>query len=296
MTDYLTIDIGGTNIKYAVMDDTGTIHEKNKQKTPADLDSFVDQLQAIIDQYLDQVAGLAISVPGKVDTQTGTVYFGGSLTYLDGFCFPQDLSLKGKQCAVQNDGKAAALAEFWLGNLQDVQDGVALILGTGVGGGIILDGKLRLGAHFQAGEFSMMSSSYRGEEVEMAGFTNSAVQMVKQVNHVLENPDETDGLAAFEAIEAGHPQALVIFKAYCRGIAHQILSLQGVLDVQRFVIGGGISQQPLLIEEIQTQFQELVHSHPIIEMNTPKDIEIGPARFRNDANLYGALYTLLENQ
>lgn len=296
MTEYLTIDVGGTEIKYGVMDAAGCLKSRGKQLTPKELGEFISQIQDLIDHYQKHVAGFALSTPGKVDIETGTIYFGGALSFLDGFCLSQSLETYGKPITIQNDGKAAALAELWLGNLHDIKNGAALILGTGVGGGIILDGKLRMGPHFQAGEFSFMSTDFDEDGLALAGFQNSAVEMVRQINTITDYTNKTDGLAAFSAIETGNTEALRIFQRYCHRIANQIFTLQGVLDLERYVIGGGISAQPILIEEIKRQFELIRNSHSLIKLNLPNDIDILPAKFGNDANLYGALYSFLEQQ
>lgn len=296
MADYLAVDVGGTEIKYGVISSDGHLKESQKQPTPDNLRAFTQLIQSLIDHYHEQVSGYAFSVPGKIDTKTETISFGGALTYLDGVCMPKALETYGKGLSVQNDGKAAALAELWLGNLKGIDNGVAMILGTGVGGGIILDGQLRLGPHFQAGEFSFMSSDYSADDYACAGFTNSAVGMVKRINRTLGSDNIGDGKAAFAAIHAGNKQAVSIFEAYCQAIANQILSIQGILDVKRFVIGGGISAQTILIDEINRQFKALITSNPILDVNMPKDIEIMATRFGNDANLYGALYHFLQKQ
>lgn len=293
MGKYLTIDIGGTRIKYALLDAQGNLLQATKScKTPDNREDFLAQIASIVDQF-SNLDGLAFSLPGKVDTQSGTVYFGGSLPYLDGLCLKDIFADKAPAIAVQNDAKAAAQAELWLGNLRDVSDGVALILGTGVGGGVVLDGKLRLGSHFQAGEASMMVTDYTAPQAVAAGRSNSAVAFVRRVNKAVGNSDLDDGKAAFAAIHAGHEEARDIFKTYCRSIAYQILTLQATLDVTTYVIGGGISAQDMLLEEIQAQFAAIGKSHPILEANIPKDLVIRRAKFGNDANLYGALYNLL---
>ena len=154
MPTYLTIDVGGTHIKYALMQENGGLTQAGHVPTPPkSLDQFFESIFSIIDQYQEKIEGVAFSVPGKVDSQTGTIYFGGALTYLDQVCLKEVIKERyGLRASVQNDAKAAALAELWLGSLQGVQDAAVIVLGTGVGGGIILDGKLRLGPHFQAGE------------------------------------------------------------------------------------------------------------------------------------------------
>ncbi|WP_279233301.1 family 1 glycosylhydrolase [Leuconostoc lactis] len=96
-----------------------------------------------------------MAVPGKVDHHDETIYGGGALQFLDQVNLPAALQLA-VPVSVENDGKAAALAELWLGNLKNVQNGAAVVLGTGVGGGLILNGQLYAGSHFQAGELSFM--------------------------------------------------------------------------------------------------------------------------------------------
>ena len=219
------------------------------------------------------------------------------MTYLDQVCLKEVIKERyGLRASVQNDAKAAALAELWLGSLQGVQDAAVIVLGTGVGGGIILDGKLRLGPHFQAGELSLsiLDASLPGFH-KMTGLIGSAVHMISQVNKAVGHEDLKDGRAAFEAIRAGHQGALDIFQAYCRKLVYLIVNLQAFYDLTHYTIGGGISAQPILIEEIKRQFQLFLEEEPAIKTNFP-DITILPARFGNDANLYGALYTLLEGR
>ncbi|MGT2682689.1 ROK family protein [Streptococcus porci] len=296
MKYYLTIDVGGTNIKYALMQENGKLVSADKLPTPTDsLDSFLASIDSIIDQHLELISGVAFSVPGKVDTTTGTIYFGGALTYLDQLCLAQVIKDKyDLPVSVQNDAKAAALAEIWLGSLKGVSDAAVIVLGTGVGGGIILDGKLRSGPHFQAGELSLsVLEASKPEREKMVGFIGSAVQMISDVNQATGNSDLKNGHLAFEAIKNGHKEALAIFQHYCRQIAYLILNLQAFLDLTTYAIGGGISSQPLLIDEINRQFAIIIEGSPLLSMNVA-DLSIIPTHFGNDANLYGALYQLLE--
>jgi len=296
MTYYLTIDVGGTNIKYAVMTDQGEICSKGHVPTPQDtVEAFLEQVYGIMDGCEVSVSGVAFSVPGKVDTAEGVIYFGGALQYLDGLRIKQVISDKyGLPVSVQNDAKAAALAELWQGSLKGVRDGAVIVLGTGVGGGIILDGKLRLGPHFQSGELSLsiLDASKEGFD-KMVGYSGSAVRMVSRVNEALGHADKTDGLVAFEAICRKDARAYPIFQEYCQQIAFLILNLQAFFDLTTYAIGGGISSQPIVVEEITAQFDEMLDEASFLRMNIP-DIRIVATQYKNDANLYGALYTLLE--
>ena len=87
MPTYLTIDVGGTHIKYALMQENGGLTQAGHVPTPPkSLEQFFESIFSIIDQYQEKIEGIAFSVPGKVDSQTGTIYFGGALTYLDQVC------------------------------------------------------------------------------------------------------------------------------------------------------------------------------------------------------------------
>lgn len=168
----------------------------------------------------------------------------------------------------------------------------AITLGTGVEGGIIVNGQLLNGAHFQAGELSFLQLNMN--EAGFNGFAGgyvSAVQMIKRVNRAINNEDEMDGLAAFEAINRGKEEARKIFAEYCKRIATIIIDIQAVVDLDAIAIGGGISAQPIVVEGINQAYDKVLAGNTLIRetFTRPKIIE---AKFKNGANLYGALYNL----
>lgn len=292
MTKYLSIDIGGTNVKYAELNEAGDVIAKDKVKTQQNLDDFLAEIDQIVEKFqADGLSGIAFCAPGKIEDTT--IRFGGALPFLDGVDFAKRYEKLGLPIAVVNDGKASALAESWLGSLKGVKNGAAIVLGTGVGGGIIVNGQLLAGEHFQAGElsFGILNVDKTGYDA-MAGSYGSAVQMVERVNQAIGNADATDGLAAFAAINAGQPEAVAIFKNYCKNVAYLILNVQSVVDLKRIAIGGGISAQDAVIDGIRGAIDEIREEIPIIKMTlTPP--EIVRAQFMNTANIYGALYNLL---
>ncbi|MFS1786258.1 ROK family protein [Weissella cibaria] len=290
--DYLAIDIGGTRIKYGLLDRAGTLIEKGDVATPNEtLSEFVATVRQIVQTYRFRIRGVAFSAPGKVDHGDETIYAGGGLPFLDQVNLADELQLD-IPVAVENDGKAAALAELWLGNLTGIDNGAAVVLGTGVGGGLILNGALHTGAHFQAGELSFMHKGETRFDADSYGKIGSAVQMIETVATVYDLPDVKDGRAVFELINLREGPAWDIFKRYTDDLVLMLLNMQAVIDVQRFVIGGGITAQPIVVETIRQSYEEMVARRPQVRdgFTTP---EILPARFGNDANLYGALYHLL---
>lgn len=294
MNNFLSIDIGGTEIKYAEFDSTGKIIDKGKMLTATTKEEFLKEIDQIVDCYLEEVKGLAFCAPGKIE-QT-KIRFGGALPFLDGIDFGQIYGQKRNiPVAVVNDGKASILAESWLGSLKGEANCAAITLGTGVGGGLIIDGHLLRGAHYQAGEVSfMINDSSRPEAMAgSVGNLDSAVNFIKRVNQKLHYHDENDGVHAFEAIKNGKKGAVEIFDSYCLRIAVLILNIQTVADVNKVAIGGGISAQAILIRGINSAYDHLVDDlNPIIG-NTLTKPSIVAAHFKNDSNLYGALDNLL---
>jgi len=295
MKNYVSIDIGGTEIKCARLDEAGNILDKWKVATPHEKRSFLRRIDRIIkDHCVKEIKGLAICAPGKIEKTE--IHFGGSLPFLEGVDFAQLYEYLHIPVAVINDGKAAALAEEWLGSLKDIKNCAAIILGTAVGGGIIVNGQLLNGIHYQAGEISFMQLNCHAEhDEEFKGFVGqdiSAVYMVNKINKTLGNGDINNGFAAFKAINSGNIKAVKIFNEFCYKLALLIMNIQAVVDVQRIAIGGGISAQPILVKQVNRAYDEIVDYCPLYKKTLVKP-EIVTTKFKNDANLYGALYNLL---
>lgn len=289
--NYLCIDIGGTNIKYAILNNAGNIIQNDKVKSIHDKKIFLNQIDRIIDQYKG-VKGIAFCAPGKV--YDNTIYFGGSLPFLDGINFSERYKDLKTPISIINDGKASVLAENWLGSLKDLDNCAAITLGTGLGGGIIVNGRLLSGVHAQAGEVSFMKLTDQEDVDKIAGLQYSAVQMIKEINKNTSN-DSEDGLGAFKLINEKNSDALKIFDKFCYGVATVILNIQTVVDLEKYAIGGGISAQPILIDGINKAYQRLIEKNSIISKMLTKP-EIVSAKFKNNANLFGALYNLLLNE
>lgn len=289
--NYLSIDIGGTNVKYAELNNAGNIIEQGKIKISHDKEQFLKNIDQIVEKYVKkEIKGIAFCAPGKIAHTK--IHFGGALPFLDGIDFAVRYKKYDIPVTVINDGKASVLAENWLGSLKDMQNCAAITLGTGVGGGIIVNGKLLNGAHFQAGELSFLQLNMKEPGFDgFAGGYASAVQMIRNVNEAIENDDETDGLAAFEAINNGNEKAKKIFDEYCKRIAAIIIDIQAVVDLDAIAIGGGISAQPIVVQGINQAYDKVLADNELIRktFTRPKIVE---AKFKNGANLYGALYNL----
>ena len=297
MKNYLSIDIGGTFIKFAIIDRGGKITFSDKVASPKTLEDFKQAIDQIIVEYKDECRAVAFSSPGKIDSENGIVYFGGGLPYLHGFGMKEYVEgTHNLPCSIINDGKAVALAEQWLGEMNGVEYGATITLGTGLGGGIILNGKLHEGATFQAGEISLMLSSC-GDTLDLrdaAGYKGSAVRFIGETGHALGLENPMDGKAVFTEIHAENPEVMPLFAQYCKEIAVVIINIQTVVDIEKVAIGGGVSAQQILIDEINRQYKKIRSSNELFEMLT--DVEIVACKFRNEAGLLGALYNYLLRQ
>ena len=178
------------------------------------------------------------------------------------------------------------MAELATGHLKGVTNGAALVLGSGLGGGIIINGKLFQGSHFQAGELTFLLP-LQMEKLDpslMQETTLSAIGLITKVNEILASLDLKDGLLAFKAINAKKEAVYPIFETYCRNLAITIF------DMETFVLGGGISAQSILIEEVNRQFDKVHHEIDFIGkiIKRPKIV----ACHHNGTNLIGAAYFL----
>lgn len=291
---YFAIDIGGSYIKYARVSRSGTIIEGNKVKTPKSLEELKAVLVEIINGVKEKITGVGISSPGRIDTENGVIYNGGALQFLHEFAIRQFVEdTFSIPCAICNDGKAAALAELWLGNLVDVENGAAIVLGTGVGGGLIANGRILQGSHFQAGELSFMLRSTESVQTSnIIGWSASAIRFVKEAATIIGLEDKSDGKAVFEHLEKKeNPELQARFEEYCREIVFIIMNLQATLDISKVVIGGGISVQPLVVQTIAEQYAAVRDTSSFIKSSFAA-VDIEACRFGNEANLLGAIYQL----
>lgn len=293
---YLAIDIGGTFTKYALMDEQGQFFEKGKFPTVKDsLPNFLESLCQLTDSF-PQVEGLAISSAGIIDSEKGVMHNGGSLSFIENLALAEILEERLQlPVTIENDAKCAALAELWKGSLADCYNAVAMIIGTAVGGAVIIERKILNGHHLLAGEFSYIltdstDSQNPQKTLALSGGLPALLQSVVERKSLSLN--EVTGEAIFNWIELGDGEVLSCLTDYARLLAVQILNLHVIINPERFVIGGGISEQELFISLLNQEISKLMNNYPY-PLAIP---EIVACDYHNDANLLGALYHFLERQ
>jgi len=283
----LSIDVGGTYIKTALILNT-QITNRNEYLTPENYQEFKRFINETITDYLkiDNFNRVGVSVPGSVD-ESGTIHHGGMVPYLNGVNLRKKIEEKfSVNVVIENDAKSAVLGESKYGNLKKVTNGVALILGTGVGVGIYLNGKVYKGSNNQAGEVSFLIQDRAiSGPTSFVGINLSATNLVKKLSGILNI--KNDGKLVFNELnKTTNDIAEKEFKEYCKGIAILCFNLQCILDIEKIVIGGGISHQAKLIEEINKEYNLLFKKSPIIE-KTIQGITIQETKYKSDSNLIG---------
>ena len=292
------LDIGGSFIKYGQMDEELAITERGKVRTPeADRDAppeegraaFLDVLDSVWEKIGNGVDGLAISMPGVIDSASGYAISGGALTCLDQCHFVKEVEKRyGTSVWIGNDAKCAAVAEVGYGALKGADTALAVILGTGIGGCLILNGEVYMGKHFSAGEASFIHTDCHQPYNQDAWWAqvNGRKGLLSLVQKHKETEEEFSGEEIFAMAEAGDETVQKALDEFSRLIGVQLFNINCMVDVEKIAIGGGISAQPLLIRKINEQFTELYSDFPYPLYQPP----VVACRFLNDANMIGAYY------
>lgn len=305
----LAFDIGGTFIKYALVNEAYQVSDSSKVPTPATIEEFWEALERVICLFQNRITGIAISCPGEINSRLGFVFKGGLIPYLRNIPLASRLNKTFQvPVTVLNDGDAAGLEEARIGNLQDCDCGATFVLGTGVGLALTSNGSListwNLKDYLRwpsLGEKQVTPEQKQYQtEILRHGISSlvqnlgSAVNFVANASRLIELPEE-DGVQVFEVLEAGYHEELQdLFASYCREIAILIYNLQSLVRLEKVTIGGGISSQSLLLEEINHQYKSLMEESGDQRFSL---VEIQAARYHNSSNLLGAVchFNILEN-
>lgn len=294
----IALDLGGTYIKAAEMNEKAEILSQWKVKSPTrTLEDLLTGLDECILPHLEGTDGIAISMPGKIDVYRGIAHTGGAYRWIKDLEVIRLLEERYHvPVGVDNDGKCAANAEAWVGALQDVPNGLVYVIGTGIGGGIVIDHQVMRGSHAAAGELSCCLKDL-GAEFSFDGFAanyGSTSTLVGGYRKAAGLEEAIDGIEFFRLVHEGNETANQVFDAFCRFTANYFFTLQTVLDVDRIAIGGGISAEPLVVERIREEVHKLFSAGnfplPMVEP------EIVRCQYGNDANLIGAVRNFLDTR
>lgn len=283
-------DVGGTFIKYCQMN-KGKMSLQGKVPTPYDdQETFLQTIEKIIEK-MEDVNGIAFSLPGVIDVERKYIFAGGSLAYNNQTDVKEWEKRFQLPIEIENDARCAAIAELECGHMQGIKNGLVLTFGTGVGGAVIINGDIYKGSHLIGGEASIIFSKDRQKYGSKAlfGTIGSVVNLVENIA-LAKNSTTRDGKKIFKWIADGDKTANAIFHQYCQDVVKELHNIQCLLDPQRICIGGGVSENPLFIETLKKVQDDFYQDFPF---HFPR-AEIMKCCYCNDANMIGAYHHYLK--
>ncbi len=297
MENYVGIDVGGTSIKYGLISADGQIIEKAHSKTAAKKEQVLADMAHIVQGYLDKgqhIAGTGVSMPGVIEAD-GMLTTAGAVKCLYGINLKDELEQRtGIKTTIENDANSAAIAEQWLGAAQGSHNYLDIVLGTGVGGALVINDQIYRGAHARSGEFGWMLLDDQHDELEdgSLNFQSATVIGLLRIYNIKAQEEVTDAREIFARADNGEPIAQLVLYNYFRKLARGILNLVVSFDPAQVIVGGGISVNPAFQSGLNQAYTELQSEHSSV-----RDLElpaIVPAKLGNDAGMIGAVYRRIQ--
>jgi glucokinase len=324
------VDLGGTNLRIAAVEEQGNLLEKVSLGTRVSLgrdyviSEMCDAIRRLTSHYehAGKLLGIGIGVPGIIDIQTGYLRESPNLPGWSDTPVRAEIELRlGAPVVLENDANAAALGEKWLGVGRHVQDLAIFTLGTGVGGGIVLGGKIWHGMTGMAGEFGHIAIEPEGVPcscgsrgcLEQYASATAIVRMAREVidsgmapelsKAAGSDPDFSAKVVYNLAIQ-GDEDARKVFRRVGRALGIAIADLVNVLNLPMYVVGGGVSSAwdafaPTLFEELRRRSMIYAATAPATPVDPhgasalvgaagPTKTIVTRALLGSDAGLFGA--------
>ena len=292
MKQYISIDIGGTFIKYGLINENGEILEKHELATEASKggEQILEKTLKIVGEYKEnhQVEGVAISTAGMVDTKNGSIRYASELIPgYTGINFKEPIKEKfDLPTYVENDVNCAGLAEYKSGAGKNSEIALILTIGTGIGGCAIINGEVYHGISGSAMEVGYMR--VKNSTFETLGSAKALVEKVAQLKG--EAKENWDGKKVFECAKNGDDDCIRSIDEMCDILALGIANISYVLNPDTVILGGGImAQEDYLYPKIDKKLKYYLEK-PLYDV-----IRLKFASNQNAAGMLGAFYNF-QNQ
>ena len=283
---YIGFDVGGTGVQVGVVNEKGEILCKGNMVTRTDI-PFADQVKAMADcaldtlarsgYTLDDVKSLGAGVPGVVDPRTDNIAFCPNLGWKD-VPFAQEMQKNiNKPIFIDNDATVAGLAENVAGVSAGAHSSVFLTLGTGVGGGIVIGGKVWSGSHGVGSEIGHMVIALDGNQCNCGNrgclerycsataIILAAREAVKDCTDTViwqkceGDPMKINAKIVFDAAKEGDALGVKLFNDYVKALANGVVSIINFLDPEVIALGGGVSKAgDFLLDAVRAEVAKLV--------------------------------------
>lgn len=309
---YVGVDLGGTNIAAAIINDKYEILGKGSLPTncPRSADEIAKDIAKTIEiaaekagVSMDEIENIGIGSPGAVDSENGVIVFAGNLDFNNVPLAELVEKYTGKKCFVENDANAAAYGELIAGAGRGSENFVAVTLGTGVGGGVIIDGKIFSGWNSFGAEIGHNILIMNGEPCTCGRngcweAYASATALIRQTKRAMEadkdskmweltgSIDKVNGRTAFDAMRAGDETAKKVCDQYIEYVACGVVDIINTFQPELVCIGGGISNEK---ETLRAPIEEYADKYRYGK-NAKKKTQIKIAELGNDAGIIGAAF------
>ena len=313
---YIGIDLGGTNIAVGLVDDTPKVVAQASRPTQStrpyqeivkDMAELCEEVAKLGGCTMTDIQGIGVGAPGTIDNKIGEVVYGNNLGW---YHVPLRAELNkyfpGIPIGMANDADAAAYGEYVV-NGNNAESFLAITLGTGVGGGIVLNQKIYTGFNGSGGELGHFTLVHEGNlctcgnkgcwetYASVTALINQTKDAIKQnpdslMAKLAEEKGEVSGRTAFDAAKAGDAAAKQVVDAYIRYVADGINSMINIFQPKVLVIGGGISREgDYLLNPIKDHVNQFVYCKEVART------EIKIATLFNDAGIIGAALASVAN-
>ena len=321
MKYYVGIDLGGTNIVAGVVDESYRIIAKASTKTncprpekeiAADMAKMAFEAVENAGLTFDSIEWIGIGTPGIANSKTGIIEYSNNLGFKDTPMVKYITEFIGRDDTpvyIENDANAAAYGEFVAGTAKGAKNAVCITLGTGVGGGIIIDGKIYSGSNFAGAEIGHTVIEVDGAQCScgrkgcfeayssatgLIRMTNEAIEMFPDciMKKMADEKGKVTARTSFDAMRAGDKAAKDVVDKYIKYLAAGITNTINIFQPDILCIGGGVCNEgdPLLLP-----MKALVEKE-VYTRNSPKNCEIVIAKLGNDAGIIGAAFLGRTNQ
>ena len=315
---YIGIDVGGMSIKAGVADINGNVLHKTTIVTRGNYDAeytISNDIHKLIVKLLDEanipeekIAAVGIGQAGSIDSERGIINYWNNIPMKNVHVVEELKKWHKMPVFIDNDANVAALGECVFGAAKGLRNVMLVTLGTGVGSGIIIDGKIYRGEYGAGAEAGHMRIVMNGEPCTCGGrgcweAYASVSALIRQTKAAMEkHPEsmmcslaaemgEVNGITSFKAARAGDKAALEVVARYIEYVGTGLVSLQNIFRPQMFLIGGGISKEG---EFLTAPLEKFVHDG-MFDKETGDPVKIRPAALHNDAGILGAAALAIES-
>lgn len=305
---YIGIDLGGTNIavglvneegKILAQDSTPTLNQRPYTEIVADMARLAKKVTEEAGYTTDDIRAIGIGSPGTVDNDNGVVVYANNIALDHARVAEEFRKYIDKPVNLENDANAAAYGEY-IATGNGAKSFVFITLGTGVGGGVVLDGKIYRGFNSAGGELGHITLVHDGEPCtcgrkgcwESYASVTALIRQTKKameehpeslMHKIAEENQKINGRTAFEAAKQGDPAGEAVVKQYIRYVADGISGIVNIFQPEKLVIGGGISKEG---DYLLKPLEEFVKENDYNKHMPRTKIEI--ATLYNDAGIVGA--------